>query len=249
MQYFALSAVWYTGTNPKRNDMKRIILLAAAVLIACGAVAQTNEPYPSYVQVTGSAEREIDPDEFYLAVTINERDSKGKISIEQQQREMVAALKKLGVDVAAQLKVSDLSSEFFKRKTSVATARYQLRLGSAAEVVAVWQALDALGISEVAIERVSHSRIRELKEEVCVEAVRNARQKAATLAEAIGQKVGRCFYIYDWSSDVTPSYYDNSKIVRVAFATAKGDDEAEELPLDFKTIRLEYSVQTKFVLE
>lgn len=76
--------------------MKRIILLAAAALIACGAVAQTNETYPSYVQVTGSAEREIEPDEFYLAVTINERDSKGKISIEQQQREMVAALKKLG---------------------------------------------------------------------------------------------------------------------------------------------------------
>ena len=75
--------------------MKRIILLAAAALIACGAVAQTNETYPSYVQVTGSAEREIEPDEFYLAVTINERDSKGKISIEQQQREMVAALKKL----------------------------------------------------------------------------------------------------------------------------------------------------------
>ena len=86
--------------------MKRIILLAAAALIACGAVAQTNETYPSYVQVTGRAEREIEPDEFYLAVTINERDSKGKISIEQQQRGMVAALKKLGVDVAAQLKVS-----------------------------------------------------------------------------------------------------------------------------------------------
>lgn len=228
--------------------MKRIILLAAAALIACGAVAQTNETYPSYVQVTGRAEREIEPDEFYLAVTINERDSKGKISIEQQQREMVAALKKLGVDVAAQLKVSDLSSEFFKRKTSVATARYELRLGFAAEVVAVWQALDALGISEVAIERVSHSRIRELKEEVRVEAIRNARQKAATLAEAIGQQVGRCFYIYDPNSDVTPRYYGNSLQVRsVVFADA--DYEAKELPLDFKTIRLEYSVQTKFVLE
>lgn len=231
--------------------MKRIILLAAAALIACGAVAQTNETYPSYVQVTGSAEREIEPDEFYLAVTINERDSKGKISIEQQQREMVSALKKLGVDVAAQLKVSDLSSEFFKRKTSVATARYELRLGSAAEVVAVWQALDALGISEVAIERVSHSRIRELQEEVRVEAIRNARQKAAMLAEAIGQKVGRCFLIYDPSRDEPFSYfyyYDNSHKVRGA-AFADADYEAEALPLDFKTIRLEYSVQTKFVLE
>ena len=201
--------------------------------------------------MTGRAEREIEPDEFYLAVTINERDSKGKISIEQQQRGMVAALKKLGIDVAAQLKVSDLSSALFKRNMSVVTARYELRLGSAAEVVAVGQALNALGISEIVIERVSHSRIRELQEEVRVEAIRNARQKAAMLAEAIGQKVGRCFLIYDPSRDEPFSYfyyYDNSRKVRGA-AFADADYEAEALPLDFKAIRLEYSVQTKFVLE
>ena len=225
-------------------------MLAAAALIACGAVAQPNETYPSYVQVTGRAEREIEPDEFYLAITINERDSKGKISIEQQ-RGMVAALKKLGIDVAAQLKVSDLSSALFKRNMSVVTARYELRLGSAAEVVAVGQALNALGISEIVIERVSHSRLRELQEEVRVEAIRNARQKAAMLAEAIGQKVGRCFLIYVPSRDEPFSYfcyYDNSHKVRGA-AFADADYEAEALALDFKTVRLEYSVQKKFVLE
>lgn len=113
------------------------------------------------------------------------------------------------------------------------------------------QALNALGISEIVIERVSHSRIRELQEEVRVEAIRNARQKAAMLAEAIGQKVGRCFHIYDPSRDEPFSYfyyYDNSHKVRGA-AFADADYEAEALPLDFKTIRLEYSVQTKFVLE
>ena len=47
---------------------------------------------------------------------------------------------------------------------------------------------------------------------------------------------------------MTPRYYGNSLQVRsVVFADA--DYEAKELPLDFKTIRLEYSVQTKFVLE
>ena len=201
------------------------------------------------MQVTGRAEREIEPDEIYLAVTINERDSKGKISIEQQQRGMVAALKKLGIDVAAQLKVSDLSSALFKRNMSVVTARYELRLGSAAEVVAVGQALNALGISEIVIERVSHSRIRELQEEVRVEAIRNARQKAAMLAEAIGQKVGRCFLIYDPSRDEPFSYfyyYDNSRKVRGA-AFADADYEAEALPLAFQAVRLGYSVQPTVV--
>ena len=96
-----------------------------------------------------------------------------------------------------------------------------------------------------------YSSFGELQEEVRVEAIRNARQKAAMLAEAIGQKVGRCFHIYDPSRDEPFSYfyyYDNSHKVRGA-AFADADYEAEALPLDFKTIRLEYSVQTKFVLE
>lgn len=228
--------------------MKRLILMAVAALVAFPALAQVQEAFPSYIQVYGRAEKEIVPDEFYLQIVINERDSKGRISVESQQRDMIAALKRLGVDVDKQLKVANLSSEFFKRKTSVATAKYQLQLGSSAEVARVWQALDELGISNVSILKVSHSEIDRYREEVRVEAIRNARANAATLAEAIGQKVGRCFYIYDSNSNILPAVYDNAVLMRSA--KAAGSAEAvEEDPLEFKTLRLEYGVQAKFVLE
>lgn len=228
--------------------MKRLILMAVAALVAFPALAQMQEAFPSYIQVYGRAEKEIVPDEFYLQIVINERDSKGKISVESQQRDMIAALKRLGVDVDKQLKVANLSSEFFKRKTSVATAKYQLQLGSSAEVARVWQALDELGISNVSILKVSHSEIDRYREEVRVAAIRNARANAATLAEAIGQKVGRCFYIYDSNSNILPAVYDNAVLMRSAKA-AGSVDAVEEDPLEFKTLRLEYGVQAKFVLE
>lgn len=230
--------------------MKRLILWAVAALVALPAAAQTQEAFPSYVQVYGRAEKEITPDEFYLQIIINERDSKGKISVESQQRDMIAALKRLNVDIDKQLKVANLSSEFFKKKSSVATAKYQLQLGSSAEVARVWQALDDLGISNVSILKVSHSKIDQLKEEVRVEAIRNARKNAATLAEAIGQQVGRCFYIYDSNSNVVPAVYDNMVLMRSAKDVATGEMQfEEEAPLEFKTLRLEYGVQAKFVLE
>jgi len=231
--------------------MKKIVLLAAAFAMTLAAAAQTQEAYPSYIQVTGRAEKEIVPDEFYLSIVINERDSKGKISVENQQREMIAALRKQGVDVEKQLKVANLSSEFFKKKTSVATAKYQLQLGSAAEVANVWQALDKLGISNVSIQKVSHSRLAALKEEVRVEAMRNAQQSARTLAEAVGQTIGKCFYIWDSNSDIVPAYYNNAVTVRSMkmMDAAVEAEEAVEEPLDFKTIKLQYSVNTKFVLE
>ena len=164
--------------------MKRFILAAAVALLALPAAAQVQEAFPSYIQVNGRAEREIAPDEFYLQIVINERDSKGKVSVESQQRDMIAALKRLGVNVEKQLKVANLSSEFFKKNTSVATAKYQLQLGSSAEVGKVWQALDGLGISNVSILKVSHTQIEQYKAEVRIEAMRNAKQNAATLAEA-----------------------------------------------------------------
>ena len=229
--------------------MKRFILAAAVALLALPAAAQVQEAFPSYIQVNGRAEREIAPDEFYLQIVINERDSKGKVSVESQQRDMIAALKRLGVNVEKQLKVATLSSEFFKKNTSVATAKYQLQLGSSAEVGKVWQALDGLGISNVSILKVSHSQLERYKSEVRVEAMRNAKQNAATLAEAIGQTIGKCFYVYDSNNDVMPVFYNNMAVMRSAKAFDAAEAAAEEEPLDFKTIKLQYSVQAKFVLE
>ncbi len=229
--------------------MKRFILAAAVALLALPAAAQVQEAFPSYIQVNGRAEREIAPDEFYLQIVINERDSKGKVSVESQQRDMIAALKRLGVNVEKQLKVANLSSEFFKKNTSVATAKYQLQLGSSAEVGKVWQALDGLGISNVSILKVSHSQLERYKSEVRVEAMRNAKQNAATLAEAIGQTIGKCFYVYDSNNDVMPVFYNNMAVMRSAKAFDAAEAIAEEEPLDFKTIKLQYSVQAKFVLE
>ena len=229
--------------------MKRFILAAAVALLALPAAAQVQEAFPSYIQVNGCAEREIAPDEFYLQIVINERDSKGKVSVESQQRDMIAALKRLGVNVEKQLKVANLSSEFFKKNTSVATAKYQLQLGSSAEVGKVWQALDGLGISNVSILKVSHSQLERYKSEVRVEAMRNAKQNAATLAEAIGQTIGKCFYVYDSNNDVMPVFYNNMAVMRSAKAFDAAEAAAEEEPLDFKTIKLQYSVQAKFVLE
>lgn len=211
--------------------MKKLIAMAVVALMALPAAAQMQEAYPSYIQVTGRAEKELTPDEFYLQIVINERDSKGKISVESQQRDMVAVLRKLGVDVEKQLKMANLSSEFFKKNTSVAMAKYQLQLGSSGEVAKVWQALDDLGISNISILKVTHSQLDKYKQEVRLEAMRNARESAQEMAGAIGQTIGKCFYIYDSNSNVLPVMYDNAVLMRSAKAVADAESVAEEDPL------------------
>ena len=91
-------------------------------------------------------------------------------------------------------------------------------------------------------------QLRFKTEQVRVEAMQNAKQSAQTLAGAIGQNVGKCFYIYDSNNNVMPVLYDNMAVMRSA-KTGYGEEAAADEPLDFKTIKLQYNVQAKFVLE
>lgn len=231
--------------------MKKMMLLATAfVLIALSVSAQQTETFPSYIEVNGVAEREVAPNEIYLSITINERDSKGKISIDEQQRDMVAVLKKLGVKPAEQLKMLDLTSSYFKRGNALAKAQYELKLSSAVEVARVWRALDELGISQVTVQKVSHTDIETFKKEVRADAMRAARDNARALAEAIDQKAGKCFWIADYSSPVRTTYaVANMKARGVMEESASFDAMVEEEGLEFQTINLQHRVQAKFVLE
>lgn len=230
--------------------MKKMIFAATLLLFtALAATAQQAETYPSFIEVTGVAEKEVAPNEIYLSITINERDSKGKISIDEQQREMLSALKKLGVKSSEQLKMIDLTSSYFKRGNALAKAQYELKLGSAAEVARVWRALDELGISQVSVEKVSHTDIETLKAEVRADAMRAARDNARALAEAIDQQAGRCFWIADYSSPVRTVYAANLKARGVTDEALSFDAAVAEEGLEFQTINLQHRVQAKFVLE
>ena len=230
--------------------MKKMILLAVVAILAMPVSAQKTESCNSFIQVNGRAEKEVAPDEFYLSIVLDESDSKGKVAIAVQRHEMIQALKSIGVDIDKQLKVADFSSAYFKKKSSLTTAKFQLELHSSEMVAKTYAALDKLGVSNISIDRVSHSKIDELKNEVRIAAIRNAKATATVLAEAVGHKVGRCFYIYDANSDVTPRYYNNALTLRAASSKSEASDAgvAEE-PLDFKTIKLSYDVNAKFVLE
>ena len=228
---------------------KMMLVLAALVVVAASASAQQTEAFPSYIEVTGVAEKEVAPNEIYLSITINERDSKGKISVDEQQREMLAALKKLGVKPDSQLKMVDLTSSYFKRGNALAKAQYELKLGSAVEVAKVWRALDGLGISQVTVTKVSHTELEKFKAETRTEAIRAARDNARALAEAIDQKAGKCFWIADYSSPVRTVYAAANLKSRAMVEEASFDAVVEEEGLEFQTINLQHRVQAKFVLE
>lgn len=229
--------------------MKRVILFLAAAMMALGAQAQVfaEQTFPSFVEVNGVAEREVEPNLIYLTITINERESKGRITVEKQEQDMIRALRSLGIDTKEQLRVNDISSSRLKRTQAVTTKSYQLQLTETSLVGDVYSALQAEGITAIAIEKATHTDIEKLRGEVRDEAVRNARATAQSLAAAIGQTIGKAFYLnYYQSSQPTVFRMANVKAyTEEAVADAAGVVEQPE----FRKLKLTANVQAKFVLE
>jgi uncharacterized protein YggE len=225
--------------------MKKLFLAVVALCLTLPAFAQTEE---NYIQVNGTSEIEIVPNQIFLSITLDESDSKGRQAIEQQRKLMISTLKALGIDTEKRLTMADMSSSYFKRGTSLSAAKYQLELSTSEQVVAVYDKLSEIGISDITISRVSHTDIEQYKSRCRQEAMKNAKAVATELATAVGQNVGSCFYIYDSNRGITPSYYNDGVMLMRSVAKLANGAQAEQTPVEFKKITLNYSVTAKFRL-
>ena len=218
---------------------------AALSLSVGGAQAQELANATPYVSVNGSSQVKVTPDEIYLRITLDEGDTKGKDVIEAQRKRLFSALRRCGVDIEKQLTLLDMSSEYFRRGSSLATTQYELKLTSAEAVREVFEALDKDGITNVSVTRTASSKIDDYRRQARQEAIRNAQSRARDLAEAIGQSIGACFEINDYTSEARVT---NSRVMMAKSAAVDMAAEEVEPNVEFEQIVINYNVSAKFVL-
>ena len=153
-------------------------MAAAAIMAFTAATAQDfGETIPS-VTVNGSSQLKVTPDILYLSISLDESDSKGKITLDEQRKAMFSALRKCGINIEKQLSVADMSSSFFKRRSSLSSSQYELKVSTADEARKVFDALNAAGITNVDLTRVACSKLDEYRTEARMAAIRNAKERA-----------------------------------------------------------------------
>ena len=79
---------------------KIVVFFVFALLVWPGSAQQGSKNFidQPFIEVRGLSEMEIIPDMIYLKVVINEQDTKGKVSLERQETQMMATLEKIGLD-------------------------------------------------------------------------------------------------------------------------------------------------------
>lgn len=211
----------------------------------------------NYIEVSGTAEMEIIPDQIYLKIILDEKDLKSKITLEDLEKSMIKELGTLGIDVKKDLAIIDLSSNFkyyfIKESKIYQSKEYELMVKDAASAGKVIQNIEELGISNVSISRVDHSNINEFQRQVKINALQIAKEKANELVIAIDQSLGRALYIQE---------LDNMQVINRLSGKAAGvtsniivrgnsldEIESNQPAIEFEKIKLQYSILTRFEIK
>ncbi len=231
--------------------MTHKIILIGILLISSLSYGQSKNFLDiPYLETSAWVDTLVTPDKIYLNITIQEKDSKGKKSVEEQENKMAKRLAAMGIDLEEQLVIKDLSSNFKKYflrgKEVLKSKQYSLLVYSGKEAGEVMVALEQLDIANAYLEKTEYSKMDELELELKSRAVKKAKKKADALTKPLNQTVGQAIHILDTSTPYYPRYNQAPRLEMKAMAMDVA--EAEPLDIDFEKIKVETSVNIKFAL-
>lgn len=234
--------------------MKKLFTLAFAALLSVSAMAQQVD-LRKKISVSGSAETEVTPDIIYISISLKEyfkdNNTKKKVDITTLENQLFSAVQKAGLD-KANLTINNLSSyswatEKKKNPDFLGSKQYRLKVSDLNKWNAIIGEIDAKGIASTNIESYDYSKIEGLKKELKIKALQAAKEKAAYLVEALGDKLGSAIDIQEINNESFPQpmYRANVMMMKAESADAMGG--AAEI--DFKKIKLNYVMNVVFEIK
>ena len=227
------------------------------LIISATSLAQTNEETAEeapYIEVTGSAEKEIVPDEIYIGITIREKyENKTKVTIEEQEEKLKTAVTSVGVNLA-NLFVSDANADYvtvkWRTKDVLTKKEYLLKVGDAVKVGKVFQELEKLQIMDAYISKVNHSKLDSLKKEVKIMAIKAAKNKADYLLAAIGEKTGKALVVQERDNTFDSRLLNTYQANYVDYEKSKFSSTTDtDYKIQFQKIKIQSAIYVKFLIK
>ncbi len=231
--------------------MKKLVIFVFCILSSLSAISQTkNFIDQPYLETRASVDTLVSPDRIYMSILISEKDTKGKISVEELENKMAVQLKSLGIDIDKQLKISDLTSNFkkyFLKGQDVLKAKaFTLQVYDGLTAGKVLVALEKLEISNVTLEKTEYSKMDELLTHLKARTILKAKKDAEIMLKAANQKLGKIIYISDMNMFNSTMLQGRAAGIQMDYEAKK---EYEPLEIQFDKIKVETSLQVNFMIE
>jgi len=233
--------------------MKKIFLTILVLTFAKTFSQTKNFIDQPYIETSAKVDTLVIPDRIYLNISITEKDTKGKISVEELETKMNEKLKSLGIITEKQLTLNDLSSNykkyFLKQQDMLKNKNYTLLVYNAKIAGRVIVALEQIDISNVVLEKTEFSKAEEMILILKSEAILKAKNQVIAMTKPLNQKVGNAIYISDFSNIVNML---SGRVAGIQIRGARSLDEKdkyEPINIEFEKIKIETEVKATFKLE
>ena len=227
--------------------MKRLIFIPFILLPLF--VSAQEEFKEHFIEVTGTAYREVEPNEIYVMIRLKEfEENRQKTSLEKIEKDFYNALKQAGID-RKRVELADVGSDLekFRRKDkeTFRAKTFQIKLTSAEELEKFIREMSPVQVDSVDITRVHHSDFEKINLELKVEALKAARDKAQVLLQSIGAGLGKPLMVRDF--DFPQPYMEMNANVRMM--EMKSDEAQQVDPIAFRKIKMQAQITAQFEIK
>jgi len=231
--------------------MKKLMVIALIAIVGITSANAQQVDLRRKISVSGTSETEVTPDIIYIGISLKEYlkdgNSKKKVDITTLETQLFNAVQKAGIS-KENLTVNNLNSwnyETEKKKNPdfLSSKQYLLKVADLNRFNEIIAAIDPKGISNTNIESYDYSKMESLKKELKIKALLSAKEKAAYMVQALGGKLGDVLEIQDGGDSAIQPVYRNYMM-----KSAMADAEAAAPEIDFKKIKLSFSVNTTFAI-
>lgn len=228
---------------------KNILILSFLLSFYLHSIAQQeiNNTQNRIIEVTGTAEMSIPPNQAIMSIKLSERaEGKEKSGIDKQEADLKNGLLQLGIDIQKDLKIIDLNSLFNtqrRKKVWAANREYRLTVNNIYLLGKIQEMAESLKIDDLDLISVTNTDLPKYRKEAKIEAIKSAKEKAEYMLNAIGQKLGKVIYIQEASAFQGDGYPMGNVFI------SKAIDTEEKNELGLRNIILKFNVLAKFEIE
>jgi len=216
--------------------------LLLAGIFAAGSLMNAQEIKKNFIEVTGVAEMEVEPDEIVFNIGIK---AENKNQLADNEKLLFETLKKRG-EKNEDIKFKSMQQNLYS-KTTKFTKSFQFKANAKTNISKLFEDLNQKWVSSLNIAEVKNTKIADFRKAVKINALKSAKEKADYLLGSISKKTGDAIEIIeieDYMSDsVLPVAY-KSKIANIQLEIA--DQVVDYSFENIENIKLKYSIKTKY---
>ncbi len=206
-----------------------------------------------YIEVIGTSNIDVVPDMLYISISIRE---KKNISVDSQEDPLRNIMQRCEIP-NSKLTINKAQSTYskisFASRSGVTQKVYSLLLPDAASMARIFDEFEkSTIIDNYRLEKISHSKIDSLVREVKIKAIKEAKNQAEYLLNAINEKIGKPLEIKEVKSDNIELYsitggtlarYGNSREYTAESMSA------QDVVIGIQNIKIQKYIYIKFAIQ